>query len=280
MSFDLNKIINKSRAIDLSGINWSKAKNPPLSTAEIRCITYMIDVESYTIAYLRDLLNTKAIMDAEIADFLPCWAYEESFHSRALERILKEAGVELDPSRLRSFQRGKRLQEAIKDFLSMVISRFSQDFIAAYMTWGAIQELTTLTGYSNLARKSRNEVMIEVVQRIMIDESRHFGFYFHKAKERLLRSRNARWLTSFLVKKFWTPVGAGIEPDPEVTFITAYVFGDPEGRKAAQSIDKTIARLPGLEWFKGLEEFVERSCQRLIAQSPWQEFTEQHSSML
>src|SRR5207244_4808374 len=115
-----------------------------------------------------------AIKDQEIADFLPCWAYEESYHGRALERFLKEAGVELDPNRPRSFQRSERLWESLKDFFAAVISRFSNDFVAVHMTWGAIQELTTLTGYSHLARKSRNEVLIEVVRRIMIDESRHF----------------------------------------------------------------------------------------------------------
>src|SRR6185503_9713474 len=124
-SFNLDKFLEKSQALDLNGINWSMARSQPVSEAEIRCLTYMIDVESYTIAYLRDLLNTTAIRDQEIADFLPCWAYEESFHGRALERFLLEAGIELDPKRERSFQRREKLWETVKDLVAAMLSRFS-----------------------------------------------------------------------------------------------------------------------------------------------------------
>ena len=127
------------------------------------------------------------------------------------------------------------------------------------------------------ARKSRNEVLIEVVRRIMIDESRHFGFYYNKAMERLSRSRNAQRMTSFLIKHFWTPVGAGIKTDSEVDFITAYVFGDAIGQDGARHIDATIARLPGLSWFDQVEFYVKRSCQRLVEQAPWKELSEQVS---
>ena len=48
----------------------------------------MMDIEGHTIVYLRDLLNTRAIKDTEIADFLPNWLYQESYHGRALERLL------------------------------------------------------------------------------------------------------------------------------------------------------------------------------------------------
>lgn len=267
--FDVAKFVEKSQALDLSNIDWIKAKDQPITTSEIRCITYMIDVEMYTIAYLRDLLNTRAIGDQEIADFLPCWAYEESYHGRALEKVLDAAGVGLDPSRSRSFQRPERLWESFKDLSAILISRFSEDFTAVYLTWGAIQELTTLTGYNQLARKTHNEVLKEVVHRIMRDESRHFGFYYNKAKERLDRSRNAQRMTSYLLKKFWTPVGAGIKADEDVAFISAYIFGDEKGQEAARHVDATIARLPGLSWFDRVELYVKQSCERLITQAPW-----------
>src|ERR1051326_6609674 len=133
-SFDLAKFLEKSRALDLSGIDWLKAKTQPVTEAEVRCLTYMIDVETYTIAYLRDLLNTKAIRDQEIADFLPCWVYEESYHGRALERFLIEAGINIDPARPRSFQHPEKLWESIKDLGALLLSRFSDDFTAVYMT--------------------------------------------------------------------------------------------------------------------------------------------------
>jgi rubrerythrin len=269
-SFDLEKFLQKSRALDLSGIDWSKARTQPVSEAEVRCLTYMIDIESYTIAYMKDLLNTTAIKDREIADFLPCWAYEESYHGRALERFLLEAGLDLDPERKRSYQRREPLFESFRDFGAAVLSRFFRsDFVAVYLAWGAIQELTTLTGYNNLARKTGNEVIAEIVRRIMRDEARHFGFYYNKAMERLSHSKNAQRLTSFLVKHFWLPVGAGIKSDSEVTFIMAYIFGDEEGRKSVCQVDATIRKLPGLGWFDRLEASVRENCQRLIEQAPW-----------
>jgi rubrerythrin len=268
-AFDIDKFLENSRALDLSGIDWEKAKDSPLTKAEIRCLTYMIDVETYTIAYLRDLLNTHAIKDPEISDFLPCWAYEESYHGRALEKVLEASGAGLDRHRPRSFQHSERLWESIKDLGGILISRLSEDFTAVHMTWGAIQELTTLTGYNQLARKSQNVVLIEVARRIIRDESRHFGFYYNKAKDRLSSSSKAQSLTNFLLKRFWTPVGAGIKPEADVDFITAYVFGDERGQQAAHHVDATIAKLPGLEWFDRVESYVKRSCQRLVKEAPW-----------
>lgn len=271
VDFDIEKFVEKSRALDLSGIDWEAARREPVSEAEIRCLTYMIDVEIYTIAYLRDLLNTSAIKDRQIADFLPCWAYEESFHGRALERFLNEIGRPLDPNRERSYQKKEHWWESFKDFGATIISKFSSDFLAVYLSWGAIQELTTLNGYNTLARRTRNSALAEIARRIKIDESRHFGFYYNKALERLSSSANARWITSFMVKTFWIPVGAGIMNDKEVDFITAYTFGGSEGQEAAKNVDNTIARLPGLDWFNRVSKFAEQSCHRLLSQAPWQD---------
>jgi rubrerythrin len=271
-NFSIDKFMEKSGPLDLSGIDWSKAKTQPVSKAEIRCITYMIDVESYTISYLKDLVNSTAIKyDSEMAEFITCWAYEEAFHSRALERFLKEAGIELDPNRPRSYQRPERFMETFKDLGAALISRLIPEFNTVYLTWGAIQEMTTLTGYNNVARKSRNEVLVEVIRRIMRDESRHFGFYYNKAMQRLSESPKARFLTSLMVKTFWLPVGAGIKSDDDVAFITAYAFGDESGQKAARHIDNTVSKLPGLDWFNRMELYVQQSCQRLIEQAPWKE---------
>jgi rubrerythrin len=187
--FSVETLIAKSRSLDLSGIDWAAAAAHPISEAELRILPYFIDVESYTVGYLRALLNTSAILDPEIADFLPVWAYEEGFHGRALERFLKEAGHGLDPKRPRSIQRPRRFLEGLQDLAASGVSRlFAADFPAVHMTWGAINELTTLNGYRRLAARTRNPVLAEVVRRIMRDESRHFSFYYHKAEERLARN--------------------------------------------------------------------------------------------
>ncbi|KAF0240689.1 MAG: hypothetical protein FD167_4117 [bacterium] len=269
-NLDIDKFIEKSGPLDLSGIDWSKAKDQPLSQSELRCILYMLDIETYTIAYLRDLVNSKAIeQDSDMAEFIACWAYEEAFHSRALERFLREAGVELDPNRKRSYQRPERISETLKDLGAAILSRVFPDFTTVYLTWGAIQELTTLNGYNNVARKSKNKILIEVLRRIMRDEARHFGFYYNKAMRRLLDSPKAQRLTSLMVKTFWRPVGAGIKTDEDVAFIIAYAFGDEPGQKAVCHIDSTIAKLPGLEWFNRMQLYAKESCELFIEQAPW-----------
>lgn len=261
--FDLKEFIDRSRPLDLSGIDWPLARLQPVSPAERRILPYFIDVEAYTIAYLRSLLNTSALEDPEIADFLSIWAYEESYHGRALERFMAEAGVGLDADRPRSVQRPRRFLEAVQDLAASCVSRImGRDFVAVHMTWGAIQELTTLNGYRRLAEETENEVFAEVIRRIMRDESRHFSFYYHKAEERLSGSKAAQRVTSELVRRFWKPVGAGIMPPEELDFLSVTMFDSPKGREEVAHIDRTIARLPGMAWFDGMSRFVAGAIER------------------
>ena len=76
------------------------------------------------------------------------------------------------------------------------------------MTWGAINELTALTAYRRLAKLAGHPVLSELLERIMLDESRHFFFYYRQAEERLLRPGAAR-VAAPIVDRFWAPVGSG-----------------------------------------------------------------------
>src|SRR5436309_3827623 len=93
--FDLDGYVARSRALDLSGIDWDDVPRHPLSTEALRALRYMQDIESHTIVYLRTLLSTRAIDDPEVATFLACWLYEETFHGRALARFLAAAGADV-----------------------------------------------------------------------------------------------------------------------------------------------------------------------------------------
>jgi hypothetical protein len=53
-------------------------------------------------------------------------------------------------------------------------------------------------------------------------------------------------------------------PAAEVDWILSFPLGDPEGAQIAARIDRTIAKLPGLEWFDRLM----RSAIRLSTFSP------------
>jgi len=242
--FDLDAYAARSRALDLSGIHFDRVREYPLAPEVIRTLRYMQDIESHTIVYLRQLLATRAIDDPEVATFLSCWIYQETFHGRALDRFLVAAGERVSARPRPRSQTG--LAVWLEERATALLSRTWKSFVAVHMTWGAINELTTLSGYRRLAKLADHPVLSELLARIVRDESRHFSFYFKQA-ERWLQSPTAGRVTRFLVENFWAPVGSGVQPRHETRFIASYLLSGSDGRAAAEKIDDTIRRLPGFE---------------------------------
>jgi hypothetical protein len=121
-------------------------------------------------------------------------------------------------------------------------------FPAVHMTWGAINELSTLTGYHALIERTRHPQLTAMLSRIIKDERRHFSFYFNQARLRL-QPRAARVLTSLILRNFWTPVGSPVRGDADARRICGYLFGDEQGPRRLAEHDSMIARLRGLGWF-------------------------------
>ena len=252
-AFDLEAYVARSRAVDLSAIPWDEIPRHPLSAETIRTLRYMQDIEIHTIIYLRSLLATRAIEEPEVATFLACWVYEETFHGIALARFLEAAGHPVGP---RPRPRGREpLSQRIEAVATAMVSKAWPDFCAVHMTWGAINELTTLTGYRRLVAVARHPVLTDLLERIIIDESRHFFFYYRQAEIRLQRSVVAR-TARFLVDRFWAPVGSGVQAREELGFMARYLFSGGDGRAAARKIDDTIRRLPGFASVQLLEAWV------------------------
>jgi hypothetical protein len=251
-NFDLEQYLSRSRALELSDLPWADIPSHALPDGAIRCLRYMQDIESHTIIYLRTLLSTRAIDDPEVAAFLACWLYEESFHGRALAQFLVCAGA-TPVERLRSRAPfGQRLEAVATSW----IARAWPDFVAVHMTWGAINELTTLTGYRRLIAVSGHPVLTELLSRIVRDESRHFFFYFRQAERRLATPATAR-ITRYLIQRFWAPVGTGVQPKEETRFLARYLFSGSAGRAAAERVDATIRALPGLAGVPLLEAWID-----------------------
>ncbi len=251
LEFDVEKYVRNSKKVDISDIDLSQAANYPISDDEVRALTYMCDIESHTIVYLRAILNTCAVEDAQTTSFLSCWAYEEFFHGHTIRQFLDAIGAPVSPTRMLEVQKASSLTEWLKEMGSSILCRFSRHFHGAYLTYGAISELSTLEGYGVMARRTQNPILAEVVRRLAKDERRHFSFYFNKARLEL-QHKNAQRLTNFVIRNFWLPVGGGVKPDGEVSWILSFILGDPEGAEIANRIDTTIAKLPGLEWFDRL----------------------------
>jgi rubrerythrin len=251
LDFDVERYVRLSKKVDISDLDLSQAARYPLSDEEVRALTYMTDIESHTIVYLRAILNTCAVEDPQTTAFLSCWAYEEFFHGHTLRQFLNAVGVPISASRIAEVQKATSFLEWLKELGASILCRFSSHFHAAYLTYGAISELSTLEGYGVLARKTQNPVLAEIVRRLAKDERRHFSFYYNKARLQL-RSRNAQHLTSFIIRHFWLPVGGGVKPEGEVDWILSFILGDSQGAEIAHRIDATIAKLPGLHWFDRL----------------------------
>jgi hypothetical protein len=254
-AFDLDAWVARSRAVDLSAIDWAAVPRHPLSAEAARTLRYMQDIESHTIIYTRSLLATRAIDDPEVATFLACWLYEETFHGLALARFLEAAGHPVgDRARPRGSESFPQWLEAR---MTALLSRAWPDFCAVHMTWGAINELTTLTAYRRLIAVEPHPVLRDLLERIALDESRHFFFYYRQAERRMQRRAVAR-VARLIVDRFWAPVGSGVQPDAELVFMARYLFGDDEGRQAARRVDDTIRRLPGFDRVGLLEAWMNR----------------------
>ena len=95
VEFDLDRYLRNSKKVDLSEIEWSRVADHPLSTGDVMCLHYMMDIETHTVIYLRDLLATRVAVDPQITAFLSCWVYEELWHGEAFSDFLRSYGIEV-----------------------------------------------------------------------------------------------------------------------------------------------------------------------------------------
>lgn len=277
--FDLDRYLRASKKVDLSGIEWERIKDHPVSDAEARCLTYMMDIESHTVVFLRDLLATRAAFEPDITAFLSCWVYEELWHGEAFSRFLGEAGCPVAPdgevtrsddpypsktARNAWIRRKIGSKGYFAHIATLVGSALAKDdFPAVHMTWGAVNEYSTLMGYHRLIAKTEHPVMIDLLRRVIKDERRHYAFYRSQAEMRLSRSRKARKLVRWVMEHLWSPVGTGVRPQQETDFVVAHLMGDPEGIEVAREMDRTFASIPGLEGMRLAEKSVEEANRRL-----------------
>jgi rubrerythrin len=262
--FDLDRYLRASRRLDLEGVDFAAVPRHPLSPGEVRCLTYMMDIETHTVIYLRDLLTTPAAEDPEVTAFLSLWVYEEFWHGEALGRFLAAAGHRTEPDRPARIRRAGRLRGTLGLLGTMAASRLVPDFVALHMTWGAINELSTLNGYRRLIARTRHPILPDLLDRIVKDERRHFAFYRAQARRRLEGNPRAQRLVRWALDRFWEPVGTGVVPQSETDFVVLHLFADDEGRRAVEEMDAEVARLPGLAGCRLLRRALARAERRGI----------------
>ncbi|MGH2785430.1 MAG: ferritin-like domain-containing protein [Actinomycetota bacterium] len=260
--FELAKYLRASKKLDLEGIDFDAVPRYPLSREEIRVLTYMMDIETHTIIYLRDLLTTPAAYDPEITAFLSLWAYEEFWHGEALSRFLRAAGERFSPDRPGEIRRAAGLRDGAGTIAKMAAARAVPDFVAVHMTWGAINELSTLNGYHRVIAGTRNPILVELLGRIIKDERRHYAFYYNQARHRLDGNARAQRLVRWTLDRFWEPVGSGVRPQAETDFVVRHLFGDGAGRAALHEMERELSKLPGLGGMRLIRRAMHRAERR------------------
>jgi len=259
--FDLDRYLRASRKVDLTGVEWDRVRDYPLEPSEARCLAYMMDIETHTVIFLRDLLATRAANEPDVTAFLSCWVYEELWHGEAFSRFLGEAGYELGPDGERVFgdspfpsryARTSRIRELLggkgywSHIGSMVGSKLVKDFVAVHMAWGAANELSTLQSYHRLIATTEHPILVQLLQAIIKDERRHFAFYRSQARMRLARSKQARTVVRWALQHVWAIVGTGVRPQAETDHVILSLFGGADGLAVAREMDATMQALPGL----------------------------------
>jgi len=261
-AFDLTKYLRVSRRLDLDGIDFESVPRYPLSRDEVRCLTYMMDIETHTVIYLRDLLTTQAAYDPDVTAFLSLWVYEEFWHGEALGRFLEAAGERFSPDRPGEIRRAAGAADFAGTLGKMIAARALPDFVAVHMTWGAMNELSTLQGYHRTIARTRHPVLIELLNRIVKDERRHYAFYYNQARMRLDGNPKAQRLVRWALDKLWAPVGSGVRPQHETDFVVLQLFGDTDGMAVVREMETELSKLPGLHGMRLMTRAMSRARRR------------------
>jgi hypothetical protein len=251
LSFSIERYKEESKKLDTAGVAWDTVTDHRLSKGDLFCLHYMMDIENHVPLYLSHLLVTRACMDPILTAFLACWNYEELWHGENLGKFLNLYGIEFDTQdRIANVRANLGFQNGVSILSTMAGSWLLKDFSAVYLTIGAINELTTLTGYGALIRKSGHPVLKDLLGRIIKDERRHFAFYFNSAKEWLSGNLRAQRVDRWMLDRVWVPVGKGVKTQEEVDALAVYLFDDEQGEEELLEIDAKIGKLPGLEGIK------------------------------
>jgi hypothetical protein len=270
MSFSIERYKQESKKLDTTGIDWQAVTDRPLSKGDLFCLHYMMDIENHVPLYLSHLLVTRACMDPILTAFLACWNYEELWHGENLGKFLNLYGIEFDTqNRIANVRANLGFQNSVSILSTMLGSWLLKDFSAVYLTIGAINELSTLTGYSALIRKSGHPVLKDLLGRIIKDERRHFAFYINSAKEWLTDNEKAQRVDRWMLDHFWVPVGQGVKTQEQVDALALYLFDDEQGEEDLLGIDEKIGRLPGLAGIKLMSKALYAARERRRQDPQW-----------
>ena len=249
------------------------------------CMHYMMDIETHTVIYLRDLLGTRRQRSSDHG--LPLLlGLRGALARRGLLRLPAGAyGIELPaepklpdgrtPMPTRATRTGRlREQLGVGHQLSllptMAGSMLLRDFIALHMTWGAINELTTLTGYHALIRRSDHPVLHAMLRRVIQDERRHFAFYRARGRPgwRARRAGCGASSASSSSTSGRRSAPASSRRRRSTRWRSTCSAATSRGASSC-AIDRTVAEFPGLEGLRLVEQALDEALERARRRPGW-----------
>ncbi len=242
----------------LKTIPWHEVAKHELSARFVPVLTYMRDVEKFTEIYYNELQRTPTGKDPIIRRFMDRWMHEEALHGDLLNRFLNEAGF---PTSDNWFAEAKaniparyRVTNRVVPWITNLVG---DHFSAVHMTWGAINELSTLSGYQRLSSLAEHPVLTYLLNAISREEARHSFFYWNVARLKLSAAAFRQRLSRFVISKFWAPVGEGAKSKQDSNYVIATLFSGSGGvENFAQHVSRRVGELPGFQNFSRLNERV------------------------
>lgn len=244
----------------VGSIPWDEVRDTPLDPAFVPVLIYMRDVEAFTDIYYEELRRTPTGKSPVIKKFMDRWSVEEFQHAELLNRFLNEAGI---PTSKRWFEEARAAIPFNYTFENrlypLITNCFGENFSAVHMTWGAINEMTTLQGYRRLWQLAKHPVLEKLLRAIAQEEAAHSKFYWNIARLKLQRSNFARKLACAVISKCWTPVGQGTKPKLEANYLIALLFKGAEGVDFFdRNVNQKLEQLPGFTGNKTVTKRIER----------------------
>jgi hypothetical protein len=233
----------------IDSVPWNQIKDHPIDEKFFPVLLYMRDIETMTQRYFDELMRSATGKDPIISQFMEQWAQEEPVHGALLSRFLEEAGcVQEQNWKQKGFDRltlSYRLRSRIQEWITLP---FGKNFTSVHMSWGAIHEYSTLTGYRRLWELAGHPILEQLLRGIAREEAKHAMFYWSVAHINLHQHPFRQQLARYLVEKFWKPVGEGVKTEAESNVVIQTLFAGKDGIEQIRTyVNNRIAQLPGFE---------------------------------
>jgi rubrerythrin len=236
--------------LDPNTYDWGGARPGALRDEEIFQLTYAAHVEWGTEGTFASLDISR---DPVVRQFLRVWLDQEVVHADLLARLVRGCGAPIAPiHRDRKHRWGAARGKVLNQVARLGIG---DDFFAVHMSWGAINELTTLRFYSVMRANTDSSLLRALLRDVIAQEALHYSFYRSVAIRRLAGNPRGQRIVRWALEHLWSPVGVGLRTREDVDRLMRGLFEDRPDQVV--QMDSQINRIPGLEGLDLIRRTVE-----------------------